>query len=308
MTLKTFLTLLRRESWEHRSLVWLPLLTAALMVLTALVGTQVAGGISISLEGEEHDFFVALAADPQAQNQLLAVWTGSVVVPILLVTVLVLFFYLLDSLYADRRDRSVLFWKSMPVSDAATVLSKAVTALVAAPLWVWLLSLLTGLLVFGAVAVKVAGTPMAVLGNFHLGVWFVLQLTILQNLLIAALWYAPIAAWLLLASAWAKRGPFLWAVVPPVLLMLFENLAFDTYHVGVFIGYRFSGFFDAMGPGIVVDADSDEPAAVLQAVRDAYENLSAASLLATPDLYLGVVAAVALLWLTTRLRRWRDEA
>ena len=135
MTLKTFLTLLRRESWEHRSLVWLPLLTAALMVLTALVGTQVAGGISISLEGEEHDFFVALAADPQAQNQLLAVWTGSVVVPILLVTVLVLFFYLLDSLYADRRDRSVLFWKSMPVSDAATVLSKAVTALVAAPLW-----------------------------------------------------------------------------------------------------------------------------------------------------------------------------
>ena len=308
MTLKTFLTLLRRESWEHRSLVWLPLLTAALMVLTALVGTQVAGGISISLEGEEHDFFVALAADPQAQNQLLAVWTGSVVVPILLVTVLVLFFYLLDSLYADRRDRSVLFWKSMPVSDAATVLSKAVTALVAAPLWVWLLSLLTGLLVFGAVAVKVAGTPMAVLGNFHLGVWFVLQLTILQNLLIAALWYAPIAAWLLLASAWAKRGPFLWAVVPPVLLMLFENLAFDTYHVGVFIGYRFSGFFDAMVPGIVVDADSDEPAAVLQAVRDAYENLSAASLLATPDLYLGVVAAVALLWLTTRLRRWRDEA
>ena len=35
--------------------------------------------------------------------------------------------------YDERKDRSVLFWKSLPVSDRDTVLSKAVSALVVAP-------------------------------------------------------------------------------------------------------------------------------------------------------------------------------
>lgn len=310
MTLRTFLTLLKRESWEHRSLVWLPLLTAALIVATALISTQVAGmaRVRITLDGGERDFFASLAVDPQAQAQLFGVWMGSLVAPIMLVAAVVLFFYLLDALYAERKDRSILFWKSLPVSDGATVISKAVTALVAVPLWVWLLSLITGLLTFAIVAVKVAGTPVAPLGNFHFGVWVVLQLTLLQNVLIAALWYAPLAAWLLLVSVWARRSPFLWAVLPPGLLALFEEITFGRSQVAHFIGYRFSGFFDAMGPGLAVKSDEIDTTSMLQSIREAYEGMSAVSLLGTPDLYLGVLAAAALLWLTIRLRRWRDDA
>ena len=303
-----FLTLLKRESWEHRSLVWLPLLTAALIVLTALVSTQVAGSVRISLDGGERDFFAALSLDPQAQAQLFGVWMGSLAAPIMLVAAVVLLFYLLDALYAERKDRSILFWKSLPVSDAATVLSKLVTALIAVPLWVWALSLVTGLLTFAMVALKVAGTPMAALGNFHFAAWLVLQLTLLQNLFIAALWYAPLAAWLLLVSVWAKRAPFLWAVLPPGLLVLFEEITFGTSRAAEFIGHRFSGFFDAIGPGLQVEGDVSDTASIFASIREAYEGMSAASLFGTPDLYLGLLGTVAVLWLTIRLRRWRDDA
>lgn len=308
MNLQQFFTLLKRESWEHRSLVWLPLLTAALIVATALISTHVAGSVSITLDGGERDFFATLSLDPQAQAQLFGVWMGSLVAPIMLVATVVLFFYLLDALYAERKDRSILFWKSLPVSDAATVLAKAVTALIAVPIWVWALSLVTGLLTFVIVAVKVANTPMAALGNFHLAAWLVLQLTLLQNLLIAALWYAPLAAWLLLVSVWAKRAPFLWAVLPPGLLALFEEITFGSSQVARFIGHRFSGYFDAIGSGLRVDGDEADTASILQSIRDAYDGMSAASLLGTPDLYLGLIGTVALLLLTIRLRRWRDDA
>jgi len=309
MSLHTFLTQLKRESWEHRSLVWLPLLTAALIVVTALISTHVAGSNRISLDGGERDFFATLSLDPQAQAQLFGVWMGALVAPIMLVATVVLFFYLLDALYVERKDRSILFWKSLPVSDAATVISKAVTALIAVPIWVWLLSLVTGLLTFVIVAIKVSGTPMAPLGNFHFAAWGVLQLTLLQNLLIAALWYAPLAAWLLLVSVWARRAPFLWAVLPPALLALFEEITFGSARVFKFIGYRLVGFFDAVGPGLVRgDTDEADPASILQSIRDAYEGMSAISLLGTPDLYLGVLAAAALLALAIRLRRWRDDA
>jgi len=309
MSLHTFLTLLKRESWEHRSLVWLPLLTAALIVVTALISTQVAGSIRISLDNGERDFFATLSLDPQAQAQLFGVWMGSLVAPIMLVATVVLFFYLLDALYGERKDRSILFWKSLPVSDAATVISKAVTALIAVPIWVWLLSLVAGLLTFVIVAIKVAGTPMAALGNFHFAAWVVLQLTLLQNLLIAALWYAPLAAWLLLVSVWARRAPFLWAVLPPALLALFEEITFGSSQVFKFIGYRLFGFFDAIGPGLIRgDTEEADTASILQSIRDAYEGMSAAALFGTPDLYLGALAAVALLALTIRLRRWRDDA
>jgi len=309
MSLHTFLTLLKRESWEHRSLVWLPLLTAALIVVTALISTQVAGSIRISLDNGERDFFATLSLDPQAQAQLFGVWMGSLVAPIMLVATVVLFFYLLDALYGERKDRSILFWKSLPVSDAATVISKAVTALIAVPIWVWLLSLVAGLLTFVIVAIKVAGTPMAALGNFHFAAWVVLQLTLLQNLLIAALWYAPLAAWLLLVSVWARRAPFLWAVLPPALLALFEEITFGSSQVFKFIGYRLFGFFDAIGPGLIRgDTEEADTASILQSIRDAYEGMSAAALFGTPDLYLGALAAVGLLALTIRLRRWRDDA
>ena len=309
MNAKSFFTLVKREIWEHRSLVWVPVITAVLIVLAAIVSTNVAGSIRLDVEmdGESAAFFGLLASDQATQAKLFSIWMGSIGLPVLLVTIIVLFFYLLDALYAERKDRSILFWKSMPVSDSATVFSKLFTSMVAVPLWVWAVSLVMGLLTFAVIAFKVSGTPIAPLGQFHLGAWLVLQLTLLQNLLLASLWYAPIAGWLLLVSVWAKRAPFLWAVLPPALLMIFEEIIFDTAYVLRLVGYRLTHYFEAASVAFTVESGA-ESQAIVNSIKNTYEGMSAASLLGEPNLYSGLAVAAIFVLLAIRLRRWRDDA
>jgi ABC-2 type transport system permease protein len=309
MNALSFLTLIKRETWEHRSLVWVPVVTAALIVVAALVSSNVSGSIQldVDLDGESAAFFARLAADEMTQAQLFSIWMGSLGIPVLFVSVIVLFFYLLDALYAERKDRSILFWKSMPVSDAATVVSKLVTALVAMPIWIWAVSLVMGLCTFAIIAAKVSGTPIAPLGQFHLGAWVVLQLNFLQNLLLASLWYAPIAAWLLLISVWAKRAPFLWAVLPPALVMLFEEIIFNTEYVAQLVGYRLTHFFEVATIGFEVE-NGAESQAIVDAIQNTYDRLSAISLLGELHLYSGLAVAAAFVVAAIRLRRWRDDA
>jgi ABC-2 type transport system permease protein len=309
MNALSFLTLIKRETWEHRSLVWVPVLTAALIVVAALVSSNVSGSIQldVDLDGESAAFFARLAADEMTQAQLFTIWMGSVGIPVVFVSVIVLFFYLLDTLYAERKDRSILFWKSMPVSDAATVVSKLVTALVAMPIWIWAVSLVMGLCTFAIIAAKVSGTPIAPLGQFHLGAWVALQLNCLQNLLLASLWYAPIAAWLLLISVWAKRAPFLWAVLPPALVMLFEEIIFNTEYVAQLVGYRLTHFFEVATIGFEVE-NGAETQAIVDTIQNTYDRMSAISLLGELHLYSGLAVAVAFVVAAIRLRRWRDDA
>ncbi len=217
---------------------------------------------------------------------------------------------MLDALYSERKDRSILFWKSLPVSDAHTVLTKALVALLVVPLGVWAISVVTSLATVGALSLKLAGGPFATLVQWNTPVWFGVQGAMFMGTLIAALWYAPIAAALLLISAWARRNVFLWAVLPPVGLMLLEETAFDTNHVARFIEYRFGGFFDAMGMG-VSRTDSGVAAGVTDRqfaqIAEVYNRLDVTPLLANIDLWLGVAAAAAMLWLAMQIRRRRDD-
>jgi len=307
MNLKVMKTLLWRETWEHRGLIWAPLITAAVIVLTALLSANFTGSVKIDLDGNEQELFAALSTDFSHQRQLFAVWLGALVIPQMLVAMIVLAFYMLDSLYNERKDRSILFWKSMPVSDAETVGSKLATALLLVPLWVWIVSMITSLLVFAIVSLKLGGTPLAPLTTFHPDAWFVLQLTMLQNVLVAALWYAPIAVYLLLMSVYAKRSPFLWAVLPPVLLVIFEEIAFNTSMIAGFISNRLFGFFRELDLNISA-GDGTTSASVMQQIARNYEQLGTLDMLATTDLWFGVVAAVIGFFIVVRLRRWRDDA
>ena len=309
MNAKSFFMLVKRETWEHRSLVWVPVITAALIVVAAIISSNVSGSVQldVNLDGEDSTFFARLAIDEATQARLFSIWMGSIGLPVLVVTIIVLFFYLLDALYAERKDRSILFWKSMPVSDSATVLSKLFTSMVAVPLWVWAVSLVMGLLTFVIIALKVSGTPIAPLGQFHFGAWIVLQLTLLQNLLLASLWYAPIAGWLLLVSVWAKRAPFLWAVLPPALVMLFEEIILNTEHVAQLLGYRLTHYFEAASFGFNVETGAGSQV-IFDTIKNTYEGMSAASLLGEPHLYSGLVVAAVFVLLAIRLRRWRDDA
>ena len=307
MNLKLMKTLLWRETWEHRGLIWAPLITAAVIVLTALLSTSFTGSVKFDLDGKERELFATLSTDFSHQRQLFAVWLGALVIPQMIVAMIVLVFYALDSLYNERKDRSILFWKSMPVSDAETVGSKLVTALLVVPLWVWIVSMIASLAVFAIVSLKLGGTPLATLATFHTGTWLVLQLTMLQNVLVAALWYAPVAVYLLLMSVYAKRSPFLWAVLPPVLLIIFEEVAFNTSMIAGFISNRLFGFFRELDLHISSE-DGSSSASMMQEIARSYEQLGTLDMLATTDLWLGVALAIVGFFVVVRLRRWRDDA
>jgi ABC-2 type transport system permease protein len=299
-------TLVRREFWEHRGLWAAPLITAGMLVLLTFFTGGRAGGLRISVDGKEAQFLTALSGP--AQEKFFGVFIGALLVPQLIVALIVLFFYLLDSLYSERKDRSILFWKSLPVSDSMTVASKAIVALFVVPLMVWALSVLVSVLCTLAFGFKVSGTPFAGLADWHTGTWLVMQGLLLVNVLLAALWYAPVAAYLLLVSAFARRAVFLWAVMPAAVLTLVEHNSFGTNHVKAFLAYRLGGFFDAMGMGVDMNRNTPPSAqAGVAEVEQIYDKLNALPLLLNVDLWLGLAVAAAMLYGAVRLRRWRDD-
>jgi ABC-2 type transport system permease protein len=209
---------------------------------------------------------------------------AGLVLPQLLVAFVVVFFYLLDCLFTERRDRSILFWKSLPVSDAKTVLSKLFVALVAVPLWSWVLSLVVGLVVFGVLAAQVSGTPAAGLGTWHGGTWLTVQAAMLGKMAIAALWYLPVAGWLLLGSVLAKRAPFLWATLPFLVLSLAERITLGSNVVGALVAQRLFGF------------------------REEVSLIGEFPLLASPGLWIGVAVGAALVYAAIRVRQHSDDS
>ena len=272
-TTRPFLTLVRRELWEHRGLIWAPLAMALTIIVLSLLGAAQ----DIALPG------VVVVRDADEQRDFLSTLMFGLLVPQLLAGLVVVFFYLLDGLFTERRDRSILFWKSLPVSDTKTVLSKLFVALVAMPLWIWALSLLVGLVVFGVLAAKVSNTPAAALGTWHGEDWLVLQATLLGKLAVKALWYLPVAGWLLLVSVLAKRAPFLWATLPFLVLSLAERIALGTNVMGALVAQRLFGF------------------------REEVSLMREFSLLASPDLWVGVAIGAALVYAAIRVRQRSDD-
>ena len=281
-TTRPFLTLVRRELWEHGSLIWAPLAMALMIIVVSLVSGMVKGSIDIDL-GEDRPL-PELFGDAEKQRGIFTLVMAGLVLPQLLVAFVVVFFYLLDGLFTERRDRSILFWKSLPVSDTKTVLSKLFVALVAMPLWIWALSLLVGLVVFGVLAAKVSNTPAAALGTWHGEDWLVLQATLLGKLAVKALWYLPVAGWLLLVSVLAKRAPFLWATLPFLVFSLAERIALGSNVVGALVAQRLFGF------------------------REEVSLMSEFPLLASPGLWIGVAVGAALVYAAIRVRRRSDDS
>lgn len=232
--LRRFGWLLRREFWEHRSgLLYAPLaagLLSLLLVTIAIVlgimlgrRAQIDGqlnGAAVNINGLDLAT-LSMQMSPQGHAQLQEAVNVALALggywP-LLTMAFVVFFYCLSALYDDRRDRSILFWKSLPVSDSATVLSKLVTALLVAPLLALIASMITMvgylLLLMGAVA-WLGGDPVALI--LQPAAPLSLLVNYLAWLPVYLFWALPCVGWLLLCSAFARRAPFLWAVVPPLL-------------------------------------------------------------------------------------------
>ena len=131
------LTLMRREFWEHTALWRVPLIVAGLLAISTI--------FSVSID--VHSDRVTHIGDPErimVLNITQDVWAAV----IYLVASIVVTFYALDALYTERKDRSILFWKSLPVSDGLTVLSKFLVAVVLVPLGVFVLAIASHLIAF----------------------------------------------------------------------------------------------------------------------------------------------------------------
>lgn len=311
--LPALVTLIRREIWEHRQLWLAPLVVAVLVVACAFVSDL--GPINLS--GLAQIGPITLGSQAGLASQLpdevrpavfgLGHWLLSV--PLYLTLVLVLSFYLGDCLYAERKDRSILFWKSLPVSDLTTVGSKALVGLVLVPLGVYVLALVTDLLFSGIWHLRAyLGAPSELLLPWDMGAWLRMQGLMLIGVVVSILWYAPIGAYLLLVSAWARRAPFLWASLPPLLIPLAERLSRGTHYIWDWETYR---SFGVMQLPAVREAMASSRLSIgtshLIVLPQVLDHLSLWKLFANIDVWGGVVVAVALILLTARIRRYRDE-
>ena len=290
-------TLLRRELWEHRAIFFVPCVFGGLFVLAAILG--IFGAANVTIEGKMSGLSLSELADKVQPDQWrpgFEVVFAAVGATLQMVMGAVVFFYLIDALYAERRDRSILFWKSLPVSDSLVVGSKFLTAAVATPAGI-LLWLIAGLVVL------FAGTSQAlVVGPGALAKTLTV---VIYSMLVQALWYAPLYAWLLLASAFAKRAVLLWAILPPVGVIIAEQILFGTERFAILLGERIAGGFPLAfqgGAGLHYGSEMET------AFPPLAEFLTPGRFLAAPELWAGFVVAAAFLAGAVWLRRWRDEA
>lgn len=291
--------LIRREFWEHRVLWLAPLAVAALYILVCLFPTTGfnMGGIDLqeaARTGSPDRPVVVFTAVQMVLNMLLYMLMSVVV-----------FFYLGDCLYAERKDRSILFWKSLPISDGATVLSKFLVAILVLPLGVYLLALVTNVLAFGILIARFHDNPLLQLFvRWDTEQWLRLNGLLLADLAVFALWYAPVVAYQLLVSAWAKSSVLVWTVLPPLMVSVAERLLFGTWNVAHVIGLRLGLVFADLdrGQGFGINHHDGGGAERL------LDGINALPLLTRADLWIGVVVAAALLFATVRIRRYRDDS
>jgi ABC-2 type transport system permease protein len=205
--------------------------------------------------------------------------------------VIVSVFYCLEALYGERRDRSILFWKSLPISDLTTVISKLAIPILVLPLISFLITVATQMLMLLLIGAIFAGSTANTAGLLRGGISLRLSTVWLYHLVtIHGLFYAPLYAWLLLVSAWAPRAPLLWAFLPPFVVYGVEKIAFNTSYFLDFLRYRLEG----PGSGMAT-----------QHHQDFASTLVPHHFFSTPGLWTGLIAAALFLFATVQLRRSR---
>jgi ABC-2 type transport system permease protein len=327
--MKTMKWLLRRELWENKgSLVRVPVIIAATM-LVLIAGMLAYGtfrgqfGDSVTINGHMVDKVTMWNQMPlehrtSIANGIAGAYLGFAA-PLFLALPLVVFFYCLAALYDDRRDRSILFWKSLPVSDQSTVLSKTITALCVAPL----ITIATG--IGAALLMVLIGVGIATANGLHVAGlllanpdFYLAPLRLVGLLPVYVLWALPTVGWLLMVSAWARSKVFLWAVGVPLLGLLLVKwinfMASNFLNGGLDIALFQHIVARALGgliPGIWMKFANVPAETVLDRgshTIDAGGVFTQSWLtLLQPEVWVGVVLGAAMIFAAMRLRRWRDE-
>jgi ABC-2 type transport system permease protein len=274
----------RRELWENRSIYIAPLAVAGLILFGFLIST-------IHLPAKMR----ALPLDPMQRRELIEQPFNFAALLLMGTTLIVAVFYCLDALHGERRDRSILFWKSLPVSDLTTVLSKASIPLVFLPLLTFAITIATQWIMLLLNSAVLLGSGVSVATLWTQVPWFQMSLGLLFHLLaVHGLYYAPIYGWLLLVSGWARRAAFLWASLPLLAICVVEKIAFNTSHFGAMLQSRLSGGPEG-GTFPVTGSVAIHPLA----------HLAALHFLGSAGLWIGLVVCAAFLGAAVRLRRYQ---
>jgi ABC-2 type transport system permease protein len=237
--------LINREVWEHRNafLIVPAIITSFFLVMLLLFfSASLTDMLDVKVEFGDHEktdldqhlaednhvtWIVSKLVDTSAmrRDEVLDFGFQMLSMPLSLGLWLVMFFYLLACLYDERRDRSILFWKSMPVSDGMTVLAKLVTGVLFIPLIYlvciailqFLALIMLSLVSFNS---ETSATEMIWTSSGLVGNW----MSYIGVILFYSAWSLPFFAWLMLVSAAARSLPLAWALGVPAALALIERL------------------------------------------------------------------------------------
>src|SRR6266571_741130 len=263
----------RRELWENRSIYVAPILVAVVVLFGFLVST-------IGLPERRR---AVLLLDPAKARTGIEAPYDMAAIMLILTAFVVGLFYCLDALHGERRDRSVLFWKSLPVSDLTSVLSKAIIPLAVLPFIIFAIVIATQLVMLLWTSGVLVAHGMSPASTWTTIPWIQNWLVLVYGLVAIALWHAPIYGWALLVSGWVRRATFLWAALPPVAIAIFEKITFNTSYVSDLLKERVFGFapnaFDFGGHrGMAIDS---------------FIQLTPGRYLSTPGLWIGLIFAAA---------------
>ena len=327
--MNTFKWLMKREYWEHRGgFLWTPFwITTTVLILSVLgivwaevAGRRYASHIKFGIPWDKLSAEISSGDLVQAGQGLDVIFLMFAML-VSIALVFVVFFYLLGALYDDRKDRSVLFWKSLPVSDTQSVLSKVTTAAVGAPLIAFVIATVAYvafLLVVTIWAALHGINPLPVLANSNpFGMFWRMLLT----LPVDALWALPAIGWLLLCSAFARSKPFLWAVLLPIAVIVLNGwvAAMGMPHVDskILSNDIVGRLLFSIVPGSWL---GDAELARIGNIADHGSNLGGGELLSaldparvysifwTPGMWIGIVAGAAMIAAAIWMRRRRIES
>ncbi|HEY2361961.1 MAG TPA: ABC transporter permease [Candidatus Angelobacter sp.] len=278
---RPFFWSLRRELWENRLIYLVPLVAAAVFLVGHVLNL-------ISLRYRMHGVW---PLDPAQKHHNSVPYELSAAL-IMGTALIVGIFYSLDALYGERRDRSILFWKSLPVSDLTTVLSKLSIPLVIIPVLSYAIAIVTQfiMLLLGSIVLLGSGASIAALWTQE--PFFRVSLDLFYHMLtVHGLWYAPLYGWLFLVSAWAPRAPLIWAVLPPFVICGVEKIAFNTSHFLALLQERLTG--------------PPDPEMTMSRSADFMSTLIPHHFFDQPGLWAGLAVAAVFIAAAIRLRRYQ---
>ena len=281
---QSFYWSVRREFWENRLIYIAPLSAAAIFLFGFLINM-------IALRYRVHGTW---PPNPAHQGDVLITIPFEISAALIMGTALIVgIFYSLDALYGERRDRSILFWKSLPVSDFTAVLSKLSIPLVVIPLLSFAITLVTHFIMLLLSSAVLLGSSANIAALWTQGSFVRVSVEIFYHMLtVHGLWYAPIYGWLLLVSAASPRAPFIWAVLPPFVICGVEKIAFNTTHFLNMLMQRLAG---PSGPAMTTPAGASmDPM-----------HLIPHHFFSEPGLWIGLAITAVFLAAAVRLRRYR---